>query len=51
MPSLLLRQGDFSTMKQRLLTEFGAKASLIFADQEFLTSSEKKMIADSLRSQ
>lgn len=48
MPELLLRDGEFAAMKERVNAEFSGQANFIFADSEFLDSATKKMKDDSL---
>lgn len=50
MPDLLLKPGDFVTMRQKILERFGASAAnFMFADQRLLEESTRKMVADSAR--
>jgi molybdenum cofactor biosynthesis enzyme MoaA len=50
MPRLLLKPGDFATMRQKILQRFGASgASFMFADEHFLQDSTHKMLSDSAR--
>jgi MoaA/NifB/PqqE/SkfB family radical SAM enzyme len=49
MPGLLLRPGQFEEMKQEVLSHFGSQAKFIFAAEEVLDASVKKMKTDSLR--
>jgi MoaA/NifB/PqqE/SkfB family radical SAM enzyme len=50
MPGLLLKQGDFAAMRERILEKFaGSRASIQFADEQFLEDSTQKMLSDSAR--
>jgi MoaA/NifB/PqqE/SkfB family radical SAM enzyme len=50
MPELVLRPGEYAAMAARLQAEFGSRAAFLFADETFLEADEKKILADSLRS-
>jgi hypothetical protein len=47
MPELVLRKGEFRQMMDRVLGRFEGRANFVFADNEFLHSSMRKMITDS----
>jgi molybdenum cofactor biosynthesis enzyme MoaA len=47
MPELVLREGEFLQMKDRVLERFDGKANFFFADNQVLHSSAKKMVSDS----
>jgi len=49
MPDLMLKPGQFEDMKQGLIAEFGQTAKFVFAAEEVLDVSLKKMKTDSLR--
>jgi MoaA/NifB/PqqE/SkfB family radical SAM enzyme len=47
MPELLLREGEFRQMMDRVLGRFEGAADFFFCDNQFLHSSAKRIIADS----
>ena len=47
MPSLLLRDGDFSRMMNRVLGRFEGMAEFTFANNQFLHQSAERMIENS----
>jgi MoaA/NifB/PqqE/SkfB family radical SAM enzyme len=47
MPGLLLEPGRFAAMREELVALFGAKTSLVFADEARLAANTEKMKADS----
>jgi hypothetical protein len=48
MPGLLLKPGDFVTIRQTILQRFGASgANFMFADERFLEDSMQKIASDS----
>jgi hypothetical protein len=50
MPGLLLKQGDFATMRERILGTYGSSnAHFAFADGQFLEMATEKMLTDSAR--
>jgi molybdenum cofactor biosynthesis enzyme MoaA len=50
MPGLLLKPGDFSAMREKILERFaGSDATFEFADENFLDKSAQKMLKDSGR--
>jgi sulfatase maturation enzyme AslB (radical SAM superfamily) len=50
MPGLLLKPGDFSAMREKILERFaGSDATFLFADENFLDKSAQKMLKDSGR--
>jgi hypothetical protein len=49
MPTLLLKPRQFEEMKQELTAEFGNRAKFLFADEQVINASLKKMKIDSLR--
>jgi MoaA/NifB/PqqE/SkfB family radical SAM enzyme len=49
MPALLLKENDFSRMKQNLLAKFGKRTNFEFADASFLDRATAKMKANSFR--
>lgn len=50
MPALLLRPGEFATMRRKILQRFGASGlDFMFADERLLEDSTEKMVSDSAR--
>ena len=49
MPELLLKENDFSIMKQSLIEKFGGVAPFTFADKQYLDSSRQTILSDSVR--
>jgi molybdenum cofactor biosynthesis enzyme MoaA len=47
MPELVLREGEFREMMDRVLGRFDGAANFLFADNQFLHSSAKKIVSDS----
>jgi hypothetical protein len=47
MPGLVLREGEFRLMMERVLAQFDGAANFLFADNQVLHSSAKRTISDS----
>ena len=47
MPGLMLKSGQFSEMKSRLIDKFGTAVDFFFADDEFIERKRQLMLADS----